>query len=64
MLDYRACGIIGEPRVVHVDIHTADKPIITPLAVDFETFILGLRDEEEWYDDEDDLDSDYDYEDD
>lgn len=63
MLDYRACGIIGEPRVVHVDIHTADKPIVTPLAVDFETFFLGLRDEEEWYDDDEDYDSDYDYDD-
>lgn len=64
MLDYRTSGITGEPRVVHVDIHTADKPIITPLAVDFETFLLGLIDEDEWYEDEDYAEDEYeDYED-
>lgn len=63
MLDYRACGCTGEPRVVHVDVNSKDKPIITPLAVDFETFLLGLIDEDDWYDDEFDEDDYEDYED-
>lgn len=43
MLDYRKCGINGEPEVVHVDQEFEYR--ITFLAKDFETFILGLVDE-------------------
>lgn len=64
MLDYRACGLVGEPRVVHVDVKSSNKPIITPLAVDFETFLWGLIDEDEWYDDDLEDDDGEDYEDD
>ncbi len=40
MLDYRDCGMTGEPQVVHVD-QEADYAI-TVLAPDFESFITGL----------------------
>jgi len=49
MLDYRACGPRGEPQVVHVD--QERDYAITFLARDFETFILGLRPEEDFEDD-------------
>lgn len=39
-LDYRECGIQGEPKVVHID-QEADYEI-TPLADNFEEFIRGL----------------------
>ena len=41
MLDYRKCKNGGEPAVVHVDVE-CDKPKITKLADNFETFIRGL----------------------
>ncbi|UQZ34096.1 glucan biosynthesis protein [Paenibacillus sp. PK3_47] len=46
MLDYRHCGKDGEPEVIHVD--QEDNYEITYLAPDFETFIRGLVDEEEY----------------
>jgi len=46
MLDYRACGRDGEPEVIHVD-QEGDYEI-TFLADNFEAFILGLVNEEEY----------------
>ncbi|MFG6476948.1 SMI1/KNR4 family protein [Microbacterium sp. P06] len=46
MLDYRACGPDGEPRVVYVD--QEDDYRVTELAPDFATFVRGLVDEEEF----------------
>lgn len=48
MLDYRQCGRDGEPQVVHVDVETDDEPVVTLLAKDFETFIRGLINDEEF----------------
>ena len=48
MLDYRKCGKDGEPQVVHVDVETDDKPTVTFLAKDFETFVRGLVNEEDF----------------
>lgn len=45
-LDYRACGPAGEPKVVHVD--QEDDYKITHLADNFETFINGLVDDEQF----------------
>jgi hypothetical protein len=45
LLDYSSCGKSGEPEVVHVDQENDYKK--TLLAKDFETFIRGLRQEEE-----------------
>lgn len=45
MLDYRKCGVDGEPEVVHVDQSYDYK--ITFLSKNFEEFINGLVDEEE-----------------
>ena len=39
-LDYRTCGTLGEPQVVHIDQEYDYK--ITFLAENFETFIRGL----------------------
>jgi tetratricopeptide (TPR) repeat protein len=46
MLDYRHCGKDGEPEVIHVD--QEDNYNITFLAEDFETFIRGLVNEEDY----------------
>ncbi|MFM9279689.1 SMI1/KNR4 family protein [Paenibacillus jiagnxiensis] len=46
MLDYRACGPEGEPEVIHVD--QEDDYEITFLAENFEEFIRGLVNEEEY----------------
>ncbi|MGN7356836.1 SMI1/KNR4 family protein [Paenibacillus sp. SAF-054] len=46
MLDYRACGRDGEPEVVHVD--QEDDYEITFLADNFEEFIKGLVNEEQY----------------
>jgi hypothetical protein len=49
MLDYSDCGREGEPKVVHVDTETkSGEPEVTFLAQDFETFIKGLVNEEEF----------------
>ncbi|MHC5310978.1 SMI1/KNR4 family protein [Myroides sp. LJL116] len=55
MLDYEKCGKDGEPEVVHVD--QEDDYRKTFLAKDFETFIRGLVEEEDFMDEqeEDDL---------
>lgn len=55
MLDYTECGPAGEPRVVHVEVETADGPDITILAPDFATFIRGLVAEDEFDTSADDL---------
>jgi hypothetical protein len=46
LLDYSNCGKDGEPEVAHVDQESDYKKIF--LAKDFETFIKGLKDEEEF----------------
>lgn len=46
MLDYRACGTDGEPEVVHVD--QEDDYKITFLADNFEKFIKGLVNDEQY----------------
>ncbi|QTD41524.1 SMI1/KNR4 family protein [Sporosarcina sp. Te-1] len=46
MLDYRACGAEGEPEVVHVD--QEDDYEITFLADNFEEFIKGLVNDEQY----------------
>lgn len=46
MLDYRACGRNGEPEVIHVD--QEDDYEITFLADNFEAFIRGLVNEEQY----------------
>jgi hypothetical protein len=43
MLDYRACGPDGEPRVAYVD--QEDDYRITVVAPDLRTFLAGLRDD-------------------
>lgn len=55
MLDYRACGPQGEPRVVHVD-QEADYAI-TEVAPDFATFVRGLVGEEAFDDTEEALEA-------
>ncbi|WP_110953753.1 SMI1/KNR4 family protein [Anaerosinus massiliensis] len=50
MLDYRKCGKKGEPEVVHVDQECDYK--VTFLAENFETFIRGLVNEEDYDDSE------------
>jgi hypothetical protein len=44
MLDYSECGPQGEPRVIHVETETGDAPAVRVLAPDFETFLRGLVD--------------------
>jgi hypothetical protein len=46
LLDYSKCGKDDEPEVVHVDQENDYKK--TFLAKDFETFIKGLKNEEEF----------------
>ncbi|MCJ7934606.1 MAG: SMI1/KNR4 family protein [Chryseobacterium sp.] len=48
LLDYSKCGKEGEPEVVHVDQENDYKK--TFLAKDFETFIKGLKEEEDFDD--------------
>lgn len=48
MFDYRECVKNGEPCVVHVEVEINDEPVITFLAKDFETFIMGLVDTKEF----------------
>jgi SMI1-KNR4 cell-wall len=48
-LDYRECGIEGEPKVVHVDQEFDYR--ITFVAPNFESFIRGLENEEAFEDD-------------
>jgi hypothetical protein len=43
-LDYRECGVNGEPQVVHIDQECDYK--ITFVAQNFEKFIRGLESEE------------------
>lgn len=45
-LDYRECGKNGEPKVVHIDQEYDYK--ITMVAKNFESFIYGLVEEEEY----------------
>lgn len=45
MLDYRACGPDGEPRVVYVD--QERDFAVTEIAPDFATFLRGLVDEDD-----------------
>ena len=40
-LDYRECGISGEPKVVHV--HQEGDYKVTPIADSFEAFVRGLE---------------------
>ncbi|MNJ48745.1 hypothetical protein D3C77_439480 [compost metagenome] len=56
MLDYRHCGKDGEPEVIHVD-QEADYEI-TFLAPDFESFIAGLVNDEEYDTSEEDKQQD------
>ncbi|WP_068774290.1 SMI1/KNR4 family protein [Paenibacillus sp. FJAT-26967] len=58
MLDYSECGREGEPRVIHVDVETDGEPRRTFLAEDFESFIRGLVNEEEYDDSEETLQAD------
>ena len=48
MLDYSVCGPQGEPRVIHVDTESGDKPEVRVLAADFEMFLRGLVDKDEF----------------
>ena len=52
-LDYRECGPDGEPKVVHVDQECNYK--ITELAPDFETFIEMLKNDADFYIDDDEI---------
>lgn len=45
-LDYRECGSQGEPKIVHIDQECDYK--ITPLADNFEEFIRGLVNEDDF----------------
>lgn len=49
-LDYRACGPQGEPEVVFVDMEGDDEEgEIVPLAPNFEAFVRGLVDDDQFY---------------
>ena len=50
-LDYTECGKQGEPKVVHVD--QEFDYAITVLSENFEDFICGLIDEDDFYKDDD-----------
>ncbi len=52
-LDYRECGPDGEPKVIHVDQECNYK--ITELAPDFETFIEMLKNDADFYIDDDEI---------
>jgi hypothetical protein len=53
MLDYRACGPQGEPRVAHVD--QESDYAVTAVADDFAAFIRGLVVEEEFMESDEEL---------
>ncbi|UOG72949.1 SMI1/KNR4 family protein [Hymenobacter tibetensis] len=48
MLDYRRCGAQGEPQVVHVSVEEDEEPNITFLADNFQEFLAGLVNEEQF----------------
>jgi hypothetical protein len=48
MLDYRRCGAQGEPQVVHVSVEEDEEPNITFLANNFQEFLAGLVNEEQF----------------
>lgn len=56
MLDYRRCGKDGEPEVIHVD--QEDDYEITFLAPNFESFIRGLVNDEDYDTTEEDKEND------
>lgn len=43
LLDYRDCGPVGEPRVIHVETE-GGGPVVTVLAPDFASFMATLAD--------------------
>ena len=49
MLDYSDCGKNGEPKIIHVETETeTGEPKVIVLAKDFETFIRGLVNDDEF----------------
>jgi hypothetical protein len=53
MLDYSECGPMGEPRVIHVETEV-DEPEVLVIAANFQTFIDGLVDCDQFEAEEDD----------
>lgn len=48
MLDYQRCGAQGEPQVVHVSVEEEEEPTITFLANNFQEFLAGLVNAEQF----------------